>query len=471
MKGPTVVALGSLALGVLTVFACGPDAPSLYKGSSSGTSGTSSGEENDGGSSGSSGTSGTSGTSGGSSGTTDAGVKSFPFTPKTTCDAPKRVVDYGAGEGAAGVNLAGAAGSPLALTWARTSGSDTGPCELRLWDGAAFATPNVLATSCRAPRGRQLAAGGGAATVMATSPGTSSNGRRARANGTTWTALLPVTNRPLPDSAFVRVGAGGHTMEVWSTGNDMHVGLAAPAATALTELPVVDTGKISGAIGGVIGATGDGFGFWANGSTQLTARAFKNGAWVGSQGNPAPAVAAVEPEIHAVPLPNGDAYVVWGTSSLNGSPVRFDGASTVFGALDTITNAGSFALGNGEHLVATPDGELTLVFASAGAILKGTRKVGAAAWSAPVDLGPFVGTPSITVDASGHVTAVRATNDGQVFHHRVAKGSTTWSPAVRVDAATGAGAGGPAGVGVDAATGNPVFAWSAGGDVWFTVCR
>lgn len=469
MKGPTFVALGSLALGLTAIFACGPEAPSLYNGSSSGTSGSSSGDEGDAGGASSGASSGTTSTS--SSGGTDAGVTSFPFAPKTTCDAPKRVVDNAPGEGAAGVGLAGAAGSPLALTWAKTSGSDTGPCELRLWDGAAFASPATLAATCRAPRGRQLAAGGGAAAVMASSPGTASNGRRARANGATWTAILPVTNRPLPDSAFVRVGPGGHTLEAWSTGTELHLGLAAPTATTLTELPAVDTGRISGAIGAVVGATGDGFGFWANATQQITTRAFKAGAWAGAEGHPAPAVGAVEPEIHAVPLTGGDAYVVWGTTGLNGARVHFDGASTVFGAVDTITNAGSFALGNGEHLVATPDGELTLVFAAAGGLLKGTRKVGAAAWTAPVDLGAFVGTPSIHVDASGHVTAARAQSDGQVFHHRVAKGSTTWSPPVRVDAATGAGAGGPAGVGVDAATGNPVFAWSAGGDVWFTVCR
>lgn len=277
------------------------------------------------------------------------------------------------------------------------------------------------------------------------------------------------------DLDAVKMGAGGHGAHVWRTATGVATMLI--GSTGTTSMLPENT--LAGGVDGMsaaVDANGDGFAFWVLGSA-VHARAWKAGV----SASPEAILSSVDTasgKLDATILPGGDAYVVvafnGGSGALRGAKVQLTGGTTTFGALDDLVT-GKFT--PGVRVLSATDGELTALWAESdgnGNLTLTARRRSGAAWDAPAALGKhqwlFV---TAAIDGSGHVTVGRNPGDGRIFHHRIGKGSTTWSPAARVDAPTGTGSAEPndVAVAIEPGTGNPVVGWRDANDLKFSICR
>lgn len=407
----------------------------------------------------------------------DADAGAQPYSPKATCDAPKVVVDYAGNDFASRPVFASAPGAPVVAFFNRVvvSTSDV-DCELRVLSGATWGGAVTLqATTCAATYPFQVA-GGGSAVIAAWSNNDVSNQLR-RVTATTSANLGSATSIARDDLDVIKMGSGGHGVHVWRSPTGVATMLIGNTGTLVT-LPEDALGGGINAMSAAVDANGDGFAFWVLG-TAIVARPFKGGAWA----SPSATLASAETasgKLDAVILPGGDAYVVSsfnsGTGSIRGTKVHLDvGTSTTsFGAVDDL-EVGKFA--GAVRLLASDDGELTAFWAEndgSGNFTLTARRRSGAAWGAATPLGKHQwDSTTAAIDPSGHVTVGRAPGDGTVYHHRIGKGATAWSPGVRVDAPSGAGkASAPdVALAIEPATGNPVLGWLVANDLEFTVCR
>lgn len=404
--------------------------------------------------------------------------RSSPFSTKSTCDTPAPIVAYTGNDYASRPVLASAPGSPIVAAWDLVLDGVSGTsCVARVFSGGAWGAADTLSTDCTA--GTLRAAAGGGAAVVATNGSTAMTATRKRTAGTTWAAVGTATDDLDPSHKSLRLGSGGHGIEIAHPSGVVSVALIDPAGTTFTPLP---DNPAAGAIDqttGVVDAVGDGFAIWIDlAKNTISGRTFRGGQWKGDVAELTPG--GIPYELDAALLPNGDAYVVWarndGSPGAHGATIHFDSGATktMWGTVDDLMTGNP----SGAHRVfAAADGELTVLWAqgdgSGTAKLTARRKIGGGAWGAPATLGKTSQRFAASIDASGHVTAVTNDSAGAIFHYRIAKGATAWSPVVRVDAKSGVGTAGlydPA-LAIDPATGNPVVAWTAGNSIVFSVCR
>ena len=160
--------------------------------------------------------------------------------------------------------------------------------------------------------------------------------------------------------------------------------------------------------------------------------------------------------------------------------VRIDGTPGVHGA--TLSSAGTWSaiddLGaTGSMRVrafAADDGELTVLWqANDGngnfTLTSRRRAAGASTFAAEVPVSaPQTTFYDAAIDASGNLTVLRA-NGTAIFHHRIAKGATAWSPPVRVDGMTYGGT--EITLAIEPTTGDPLAAWLDEHDLTFARCH
>jgi hypothetical protein len=397
------------------------------------------------------------------------------FAPKTTCDVAKTVVDYAGNDFASRPIFASAPGSPVVAFFNRVvSGSPDVDCEQRILSGTTWGSALTLqATTCSAIMPFQVAAGGNAVLAAWTAADVAGQRQRVTAGGSANVGSATTNYRD--DLDAIKMGAGGHGAHVWRSPTGVAVMLISNTGTTATLPENTLAGGING-MSAAVDASGDGFAFWVLGST-IYARAFKAGAWASPEAMLTSANTA-SGKIDATILPGGDAYVVAafndGTGGVRGAKVQLAAGTTTFGPIEDLETT---KLAPAVRILATADGELTALWGEndgSGNFTLTARRRSAAAWTAASPLGKHQ-WDSITaaIDASGHVTVGRNPGDGTIFHHRIGKGSTVWSPGVRVDAASGGGTAGPGSVAIaiEPATGNPVLGWVDANDLKFSICH
>ena len=399
------------------------------------------------------------------------------FSPKSACDAPAPIATYAGSELGTRPVLASAPGSPIVAVWEHLLGGSPNLVEAKVYAAGAWGAVATLSTALKLG-GTTLAAAGGGSAIVAVHENDDVGIRKRTTSGAFVDVGASHVELLNQYEKALRMGPGGHAVEVWRGDGTVGAALIDPAGANVTLLPEdVSPGALA-RVSAVIDAAGDGFVLWHDASTnEVVGRAFRAGAWKGAAAKLA--VGGTASGLDAAVLPNGDAYVVWsridGSPGVHGATIHLDVATSTssWSAVDDLlAGAGSAA----HRVLAAADGELTALWGqndgSGSAKLTARRKIAGGAWSAPVTLGKTTELYGAAIDASGHVTAAAWDGSGSAFHYRIAKGAATWSPAVRVDAKSGAGAvGGNVALAIDPANGDPIVAWASGKDILFTVCR
>jgi hypothetical protein len=398
------------------------------------------------------------------------------FSAKSTCDAPLPIVTYAGNDFATRPVLAAAPGAPIVAAWVRSSTVaivDNG--EAKVFAGGTWGVLATLTTMIRSAT-LMVAAGGGSAMVGYHQNDDTS--MRKRTTGAVFTDVgTPTPAIAVTTETTLRMGPGGHGVQVWRAAGVVGAARIDPTGV-FTALPDNAAAGPAAMTSAVIDAAGNGFAVWHDDSTSsVVGRAFQGAAWKGSAA--VLAIGGTGGALDAALLPNGDAYVLWsrvdGSPGVHGATLHLDAGSSTssWSSIDDLmTGSGS----SPHRILASASGELTALWGqsdgSGTAKLTARRRPTGGAWASAVTLGKTTELFGAAVDVSGHVTVVAADTAGAAFHYRIAKGATTWSSPVRVDAKSGAGTvGGSATLAVDPATGNPMAAWASGNDIVFTVCR
>lgn len=398
------------------------------------------------------------------------------FSPKSACDAPLPIVTYAGTDFATRPVLAAAPGSPIVAAWVRSStAAAIANGEAKVFAGGAWGSLATLTTMIRSAT--LMAASGGGSAIVGYHQNDDTSMRK-RTTGAAFTDVgTPTPANVVTTETTLRMGPGGHGVQVWrATGV---VGAARIDATGVfTPLPDNVALGPPALTSAVIDAAGNGFAVWHDDSTSsVVGRAFQGAAWKGSAA--VLAIGGTGGGLDAALLPNGDAYVVWsradGSPGVHGATLHLDAGSSTssWSSIDDLmTGSGS----SPHRILASADGELTALWGQSDgsgiAKLTARRRPTGGAWASAVTLGKTSELFGAVVDVGGHVTAVASDTAGAAFHYRIAKGATTWSSPVRVDAKSGAGSvGGSAALAIDPATGDPMVAWASVNDIVFTVCR